>query len=53
LDRDPQELKNLIHSPEAAPQLAQMKQLLKNAKERYGCTEPPYKYEPPGIKSGK
>lgn len=47
LQRDPHELENLIHSPEAAPQLAQMKQLLENAKEQYHYALPPYKYEPP------
>lgn len=47
LEKDPHEISNLIHSPEAAAQLAEMKQLLANAKERYGYTEPPYKYEPP------
>jgi N-acetylglucosamine-6-sulfatase len=47
LEKDSHEMRNLIHSPEAAPQLAAMKKLLENAKEQYDYTEPPYKYEPP------
>ncbi len=47
LNKDPDEIKNLIHSPEAAVQLKKMKSLLEEARERYGYTEPPYKYEPP------
>ena len=47
LSKDPHEMKNLIHSPEAAAQLKQMQQLLENAKEQYGYTPPPYQYEPP------
>lgn len=47
LDKDPHEMKNLIHSPEAAAQLTKMQQLLENAKEQYGYTPPPYQYEPP------
>ncbi|VGO13531.1 Arylsulfatase [Pontiella desulfatans] len=47
LGKDPNELKNLIHSPEAAAQLKKMQQLLANAMEQYEYSEPPYKYEPP------
>jgi N-acetylglucosamine-6-sulfatase len=47
LGKDPNELQNLIHSPEAAAQLKKMKKLLANAMEQYEYTEPPYKYEPP------
>jgi hypothetical protein len=45
--QDPKELRNLINAPEAAEQLAQMQELLKQVKEQSGYTEPPYKYEPP------
>jgi len=47
LDKDSNEMHNLIHSPEAAAQLKKMQQLLEDAKAQYGYTEPPYKYEPP------
>ncbi len=47
LDKDPREVKNIVHSPEAAAQLKKMKQLLEDAKKRYDYTEPPYKYAPP------
>lgn len=47
LDKDPREIKNIVHSPEAAAQLKKMQQLLEDAKKQYGYTEPPYKYEPP------
>ncbi len=47
LGKDPNEMHNLIHSPEAAAQLEKMQQLLDDAKKQYGYTEPPYKYEPP------
>jgi arylsulfatase A-like enzyme len=47
LDKDPREIKNIVHSPEAAAQLKKMKQLLEDAKKRYDYTEPPYKYAPP------
>lgn len=47
LSKDPHEMKNLIHSPEAAAQLTRMQQLLENAKEQYGYTPPPYQYEAP------
>ena len=46
LSKDQHEIQNLIHSPEAAPQLKKMKQMLEKAKEQYGYTEPPYKYAP-------
>jgi N-acetylglucosamine-6-sulfatase len=46
LSKDQKELKNLIHSPEAAPQLEKMKQMLEKTKKQYGYTEPPYKYTP-------
>jgi len=51
LEKDPKELKNLIHSPEAAAQLKKMQQLLERAKVQYDYTEPPYKYEPPQKES--
>jgi len=47
LKKDPHELHNLIHSPEAAEQVKLMRRLMEDAKEQYGYTEPPYKYEPP------
>lgn len=47
LRKDPHEMSNLIHSPEAAPQLKRMRRMLKQAKKRYGYVEPPYRYEPP------
>jgi len=47
LNKDPNELVNRVHSPEAAAQLKKMQQLLEKAKAKYGYTEPPYKYEPP------
>jgi N-acetylglucosamine-6-sulfatase len=47
LSKDPDEIENLIHSPEVAVQLKKMKLLLEEAKERYEYAEPPYKYEPP------
>jgi N-acetylglucosamine-6-sulfatase len=47
LKKDPNEIRNLIHSPEVATQLKKMKLLLEEAKERYNYTEPAYKYEPP------
>ena len=47
LKKDTFELHNLIHSPEAAEQVMLMRRLMEDAKERYGYTEPPYKYEPP------
>jgi len=47
ISKDPKELKNRIHSPEAAAQLKKMKQLLEDAKKQYDYTEPPYKYAPP------
>ncbi|MGB0414775.1 MAG: hypothetical protein ACPGJU_10065, partial [Coraliomargarita sp.] len=50
LSKDPNELHNLIDSPESAAQLKKMKQLLANAMEMYEYTEPPYKYEPPKKK---
>ena len=53
LSKDPKELVNRIHSPEAAMQLKKMKRLLENAMEQYEYTEPPYKYEPPNRKGIK
>jgi len=50
LKRDPKELKNMIHSPEAAEQLEKMQQLLEDAKKQYDHNEPPYKYESPKKK---
>ena len=50
LGTDPHELKNLIHSPEAAVQLKEMKQLLEDAKKHHAYTAPPYRYEPPTEK---
>ncbi len=47
LAKDPKEMNNLIHSPEASSQLRKMERLLENAKENYAYTEPPYKYEVP------
>ncbi len=49
LSKDPNEMKNLIDSPESAAQLKKMQQLLANAMEKYEYTEPPYKYEPPKV----
>jgi N-acetylglucosamine-6-sulfatase len=49
LKKDPKELKNLIHFPEVVSQLRKMERLLENAKEQYGYTEPPYKYEAPEV----
>lgn len=40
-------MKNLIHSPEAAPQLKKMKRLFKKAMKQYDYSEPPYKYVAP------
>jgi N-acetylglucosamine-6-sulfatase len=51
LSKDSKELKNLIHSPEAAAQLKKMKQLLDDAKKKYAYTEPPYKYALPKKKN--
>ena len=45
LSRDPKELNNLIHSPEAAMRLEKMKKLLDDALEQYDYVAPPYKYE--------
>lgn len=47
LKKDPNELHNLVNSPETAAQLKKMRQLLEDAKNRYEYTEPPYKYQPP------
>jgi N-acetylglucosamine-6-sulfatase len=47
LAADPHELKNLIHSPEAAARLLQMRNLLEQAKQKTGYTEPLYQYSPP------
>jgi N-acetylglucosamine-6-sulfatase len=44
LEKDPKEIKNLIHSPEADMQLQKMKQLLDEALEQYEYVAPPYKY---------
>lgn len=49
LSKDPNEMKNMIHSPEAAVQLKKMRQLLANAMKEYEYTEPPYKYEAPRV----
>ncbi|MCP4311250.1 MAG: sulfatase [Bacteroidetes bacterium] len=51
LAKDPHELKNLIHSSEAASQLKKMERLLKKAKKQYKYTEPPYRYEAPVMGS--
>ena len=47
LSKDPNELVNRFHSPEAAAQLKKMQKLLESARKQYDYTEPPYKYEPP------
>lgn len=47
LSKDPKEIRNLIHSPEATPQLRKMQLLLADAKKQYGYTEPPYQYKAP------
>ena len=52
LSKDPNEIKNLIHSPESLSQLRKMERLLKKAKKQYAYTEPPYKYKAPKA-SGK
>jgi N-acetylglucosamine-6-sulfatase len=49
LSKDPNEIKNLIHSPEAVSQLKKMKQLLDEALEQYEYVAPPYKFEIPKI----
>jgi len=49
LSKDPNELKNLIHSPEAAAQLKKMQGLLVDALEKYDYSSPPYKYEVPVV----
>ncbi len=47
LEDDPLEMENLIHSPEAAYRLSEMRELLNAAMEKYDYTEPPYRYTPP------
>ncbi len=50
LGKDHHEMKNLVHSPEAAPQLKKMQGLLQTALTKYDYSEPPYHYEPPKAK---
>ncbi len=50
LRNDPNEMTNLIHAPERAHRLKEMQGLLEDALERYGYTEPKYKYTVPGRK---
>ena len=44
LSKDPNELVNRFHSPEAAAPLKKMQKLLESARKQYDYTEPPYKY---------
>lgn len=47
LSKDPHEMHNLIHSPEFAPKLAELQQLLEAAKEKFDYKEPDYFYTSP------
>jgi N-acetylglucosamine-6-sulfatase len=47
LGKDHHEMKNLVHSPEAANKLRKMQGLLEHALKKYDYREPPYRYEPP------
>lgn len=53
LKKDPHELRNLIHSPEATQQLQLMRRFLREAVEQYGYTDPSYRYVSPKKGNGE